>query len=157
MLVTVYLGFSVLITLLCIDSKVWSDYNKTTCSALLNIRNLCLFYYSLCHYSAIKMPTIITCSVRVQIPQWLSHDLSRPGSSPTTLTVTHKELSMRGDGCVSPPASHSPSQLKCSVASECWDMMENQTENHNKLTKLFLFVAITQKLMSINLREKKSC
>lgn len=85
----------------------------------------------LLYYSAIQKPTIKTCSIERQIPQWLSHDLSHPGSSPTTLTVRHKELRMGGDGCVSPPASCCLSQLQYGV-----EIHLHSTKNKRmKLTK----------------------
>lgn len=88
------------------------------------------------------MPTITTCSVQVQIPQWLRHDLSRPGSSPTTLTVTHKELSMGGDGCVSPqPLDLCLSwnvQLLLNVENDWKDL--TTTGNWQKKKKIFLSI-----------------
>lgn len=57
------------------------------------------------HYTNIKIPTIKTCGVEPQIPQWLSRDLSHSGSSPTTLTGRRKELRMEGDGRVFPTTS----------------------------------------------------
>lgn len=86
----------------------------------------------LLYYSAIQKPTIKTCSIERQIPQWLSHDLSHPGSSPTTLTVRHKELRMGGDGCVSPPASRCLSQLQYGVEILLHPTRENK---RMKLTK----------------------
>lgn len=84
-----------------IDPKIYSHQTKTACCRPLQIRDLSLFYQSLGCYSA-EISTITTCSVALQSPHWLSCGLSRPGSTPTTLRVTHKELRMGGDVCVSP-------------------------------------------------------
>lgn len=75
------------------------------------------------------MPAIKTRSIELQILQWLSHDLSHPGSSPTTLTVRHKELRIEGDGCVSPPASRCLSQLKHEVEIHLHPSLENKLTN----------------------------
>lgn len=97
------------------------------------------------------MPTIKTCSVEPQIPQWLSHDLSHLGSSPTTLTVRRKELRVGVDGCISPPPS-----FLLSVSAEilvcCFKIVRKWQREKKKKKKNNQIV-----FAAVGVREKKSC
>ena len=93
-------------------------------------------------FSYSKWPQSKTCSVEPQIPQWLSHDLSHLGSSPTTLTVRRKELRMGGDGCVPPPTP--PPASRCLVSAEIWGL--KLTCAVNKRKKLTNQIIIKQTL-----------